>query len=84
MKDKKEELKGLAQSQIFGNRGITETCSSESCGWSAPLDGYRFFRRGKQGRKGGRVALYVTEGVEFVELTVGNGSVESFWIRLKG
>lgn len=84
MKDKQEEFKGLAQSWRFGISGITETCSSESCDWSASLDGYRLFREYKQGGRGEGVALYVTEGVEFVELTVGNSSVESFWIRLKG
>lgn len=52
MKDKQEELKGLAQSQRFGLSGKTETCSDESCDWSAPLDCYRLFRRDKQGRRG--------------------------------
>lgn len=30
------------------------------------------------------VALYVTEGLECVELVVGKGAVESLWIRIKG
>lgn len=47
------------------------------------MDGDRLFRGDKQGRRSEEVALYVAEGVEFVELTVGNGSVESIWIKLK-
>lgn len=65
------------------NSGITETCSNESCGWSAPLDGDRLFRGDKQGRRGEEVTLYVAEGVEFAELTAGNGSVESIRIKFK-
>lgn len=52
----------MAQSQRFGISGITETCSSESCDWNAPLDGYKLFRGYKQGRRGEGVALYVKEG----------------------
>lgn len=37
MKDNQEEPKNLIQSQRFGICGITETCSGESCDWSAPL-----------------------------------------------
>lgn len=40
-------------------------------------------RRGSGG-DGGRVALCLMEGLEYMELTFGNGPVESLWIRIKG
>lgn len=52
------------------------------------MDGYRLFRKDRQGRRGsgghgGRVTLCIMEGLECVELTVGNGPVESLWISIK-
>lgn len=54
------------------------------CDWSALRDSSRLLRRDRQGRRGRGVALYVTEGLECLELTIGNGTVESLWIRVKG
>lgn len=53
------------------------------------MDGYRLFRRDRQGRRGsgghgGRVTLCIMEGQECVELTFGNGPVESLWKSIKG
>jgi len=48
------------------------------------MDGYRLFRRDRQGRRGGRVALYMKEGLDCVESTVGNDKVESLWVRIEG
>ncbi|KAJ7428099.1 adaptin ear-binding coat-associated protein 1 [Pitangus sulphuratus] len=45
---------------------------------------YRLFRRDRQGRRGRGVAQYVIEGLGCLELTVGNGTVESLWVRIKG
>ncbi|KAJ7410618.1 rna-directed dna polymerase from mobile element jockey-like [Pitangus sulphuratus] len=61
MRNKQEELEALAQSQGFDITGISETWWDETCNWSALLDGYQFFRRDRQGRRGRGVALYVME-----------------------
>lgn len=50
---------------------------------SGILDVSRLFRRDRQGRRGRGVALYGTEGLEYMELTVGGGTVESLWITIK-
>ena len=48
------------------------------------MDGYRLFRRDRQGRRGGGVALYVTEGLDCMELSIGDDMVKSLWVRIKG
>lgn len=78
MKSKEDELQALAQSLRFDITDISQTCGDETNDWSAPFDGYRLFLRDRQGRRGGGVALYVIERLEYRELTVGNGtSIES-------
>ena len=41
------------------------------------MDGSRLCRRDRQGRRGRGVALYVTERIECMEISVGNGTVET-------
>ncbi|KAJ7428091.1 mitochondrial fission process protein 1 [Willisornis vidua] len=60
-------------------RPVTETCD-----WSALYDGYRLFGRQRQGRRGRKVVLQVIEGLECMELTVGTGTIERPWVRIKG
>ncbi|KAJ7413995.1 hypothetical protein WISP_87188 [Willisornis vidua] len=76
MRNRQEELEALAQSQGFDITGISETWWDETCDWSALLDGYWLFKRDRQGRRAGRVALYVRE---CMELTLGKSTVESLW-----
>ncbi|KAJ7426117.1 mitochondrial fission process protein 1 [Willisornis vidua] len=83
MANKQKESKALAPSQRFDIIGLRGNWWDETCDWSALLDGYSLFRRDRQGRRGRGVALYVTEGLECMELTAGNGTVESLWGRMK-
>ncbi|GAB0207904.1 mitochondrial enolase superfamily member 1 [Grus japonensis] len=39
---------------------------------------------GRTGEVGGGVVLYVTEGLDCTELSVGDDTVESLWVRIKG
>ena len=50
---------------------IMETWWDYSHDWSAAMDGYKLFRRNRQGRRGGGVALYVKECFEVTELMIG-------------
>lgn len=83
MRNKQEKLEALVWSQRQDITGISDTWWDESCVWSALLDGYRFFRRDRQSRRGRKLALYVIDWVECMKLQVGNGTVESAWIRMK-
>ena len=48
------------------------------------MDGYRLFRKDRQGRQGGDVALYVKGELGCMVLTIGDDTVESLWVRTKG
>ena len=48
------------------------------------MDGYKLFRKDRQGRRGGGVALYVKECFEVTELMTGDNKVESLWVKIRG
>jgi len=48
------------------------------------MDGYKLFRRDREGRKGGGVALHIKECFDVEELGVGNDEVECLWIKIRG
>ncbi|GAB0210046.1 hypothetical protein GRJ2_003470400 [Grus japonensis] len=66
--------------------GIMERWWNGSYDWSVGMEGYRLFRKDRQGRRGGDVALYVHDQLECMELHLGvdEEPIESFWIRIKG
>jgi len=47
------------------------------------MDGYKLFKRDRQGRSGGVVALYVRDCFDCVELDDGNNRVKCFWVRIR-
>ncbi|GAB0203375.1 hypothetical protein GRJ2_002803100 [Grus japonensis] len=54
--------------------------------WSAGMEGYRLFRKDRQGRRGGGVTLYVNDQLECMELHLGmeEEPTKSLWVRIKG
>lgn len=44
--------------------------------------GYRLFRRDRQGRQGGGVALYVRERCDCTVLTVKDNVAKRLWVRI--
>ncbi|PKU31806.1 dtw domain-containing protein 2 [Limosa lapponica baueri] len=65
---------------------ITETWWDGSYDWSVGMEGYWLFRKNKQGKQGGGVALYVNDQLESMELHLGmdEDPTESLWVRIKG
>ena len=55
---------------------ITETLWDHSHAWSTAIDGCNLFRRDRQGRRGGDMALYFRECFDVVELGSGNDKIE--------
>jgi len=49
--------------------------------WSAAMDGYKLFRRDRQGRRGSGAALYVSECSDCLELDEGDNRFECLWVR---
>ena len=51
--DKQELLKATVELENYDLIAVTETWWDESHDWSAAIDGYKLFRRDRQGRNGG-------------------------------
>ena len=76
MGNKQEELKAIMQQANSDLVAMTEKWWDNSHNWSAAMDGYKLFRRGRKGRRCGDMALYVREHVN-VELRTRNDKAES-------
>ena len=83
MGKKQEQLEAIMQQAYCSLVAITETWWDHSHSWSAAVDGYKLFKRDRQGRKGGGVALYITE-CSPLELRAGNDKIEYLWVKIKG
>ena len=75
MGNKQEKLEATAQQKICDIVTITETWWDDLHDWSAARDGYKLFRRDRQGRRGSGVALYVRECFDCQELNDGGNRV---------
>ncbi|CAM5172065.1 unnamed protein product [Eretmochelys imbricata] len=82
--NKQGELEVLVMSRNYDVIGITETWWDNSHDWSAVMDGYKLFRKDRQGRKGGGVALYVREQYDCSELRYDTAEKpECLWIKFR-
>ena len=63
---------------------ITETWWDDSYDWSAAMDGYKLFRRDRQGRRGGGVALYIQEFFDCIKLNDCDDKARCLWVRMRG
>ncbi|RMC14066.1 hypothetical protein DUI87_09153 [Hirundo rustica rustica] len=73
MGNKQEEMEAMVQQQSCDVVAVTETWWDDSNSWSTALNGYKLFRRDRQGRRGGGVAVYIkqtldTAGIETKEM----------------
>ncbi|PKU36299.1 mitochondrial fission process protein 1 [Limosa lapponica baueri] len=84
MGNKQDELEHIVQQDSYDIVAITETWWSDGHDWNAVMNGYKFFRRDRQGRRGGGVALYVRECFDCIELDFCDDKVECLWVRMKG
>ncbi|CAM5113306.1 unnamed protein product [Natator depressus] len=82
--NKQGELEILVMSRNYDVIGITETWWDNSHDWSTVMDGYKLFRKDRQGRKGGGVALYVREQYDCSELRYETvEKPECLWIKFR-
>ncbi|XP_074986240.1 uncharacterized protein LOC142072657 [Caretta caretta] len=82
--NKQGELEVLVMSKNYDVIGITETWWDNSHDWSTVMDGYKLFRKDRQGRKGGGVALYVREQYDCSELRYETAEKpECLWIKFR-
>jgi len=85
MGNKQEQLEMCVRLQGYDIIGNMETWWGSSCDGSIEMGGYRLFKKGRQGRRGGGVALYVKDHLECMELCLGldKEPTESLWIKIK-
>lgn len=74
-------MEATVQLENHGLIAITETWWDESPKCNTKIEGYKLFGRGKQGRRGEGVAVYVKKWIDGKELPLKNnhGQVESLW-----
>ena len=84
MGNKQEEMEAIVQQDRYDLVAITETWWDDSHDWSAAMDGYKLFRRNRQGRTGGGVAFYVRECFDCTKLHDCDDKVECLWLRVRG
>ncbi|GAB0182364.1 cAMP-dependent protein kinase inhibitor alpha [Grus japonensis] len=86
MGNKQEELETCARLQGCDLIGIMEMWWDGSYDRTVGMEGYRLFRKYRQGRQGEDVALYVNDQLECMELCLGMDEelTESLWVRIKG
>ena len=84
MGNKQEELEVIVQRTNYDLVAITETWWDHPHDWSAVMDGYKLFRRDRQGRRSGDVALDSKGCFDVEELWIGNDKVECLWVRIRG
>jgi len=75
-----------ARLQRYDLIGITEMWWGGSYNQSVGMEGYRLFRKDRQGRQGGGVALCVSDQLECMEHHLGMDEElsNSLWVRIKG
>ncbi|GAB0201705.1 hypothetical protein GRJ2_002636100 [Grus japonensis] len=85
MGSKPEELEATVLLESYDLVAITETWWDEFHVWTVAIDGYRLFRRDKQGRRSGGIDLYIKKQIAFEELSLKNSheQVESLWVRVR-
>ncbi|XP_068520926.1 uncharacterized protein [Anas acuta] len=86
MGNKQEELEAMVQLENCYLIAITEAIWwDKSHNWNTGMEGYKLYRRDRQGRKGGGVALYVKKWIDCEELPLRNSheQVESLWVKIK-
>ena len=84
MGDKQEELDAIVQQDSYDFVAITETCWDDSHDWSAAMEGYKLFRRDRQGKQGSEVAMYVRDCFDCIELDGCDDKIECLWIKMRG
>ena len=84
MGNKQEELEAIVWQANYDLVAITETWWDCSHDWRIAMDGYKPFRKDRQGRRGVCVAFYVRESFDVVEFAAVDDKVESLWVRIKG
>jgi len=85
MGNKQEEVEANVLLESYNPIALTETWWDESHDWSMATDGYRLFRKDRQGKRGGGIALYIKKSIQFEELSLkkSHEQVKTLWVRIR-
>ncbi|PKU42878.1 adaptin ear-binding coat-associated protein 1 [Limosa lapponica baueri] len=83
MNNKQGDLEAMMHQENYDIVAIAETWWDASHDWSATIKGYKLFRRDRQERRGGGVAVCVSGCYESSEIKYSDNRVESVWIRIR-
>jgi len=72
MGNKQEDLEATMLLESYDLIALIETWWDESHDWSVAIYGYRLFRRDRQGKSGGGIALYIKKSMQWEELSLKN------------
>ena len=83
--NQQEQLEATMPLESYDLVAITDTWCNESQDWSVAVDGCRMFRRDRQGRRGGGVALCIKKWIVCEALFLKNNhkQVENLWVRIR-
>jgi len=81
MSNKQEELEAAVQQDLVI---VTEIWWDDSHDWSAAMGGYKLFRKDRQGKRSGGVALCVRDCFDCIELEDCDDKVECLWVKMRG
>ena len=77
------ELEATALTSNYDVIGVTETWLSESDGDEYNISGYTLYRKDRQDRRGGGVALYIRNSLDAQVLNLDKeNNAESIWVRI--
>ena len=85
MGNKQEEIVILVELENCDLIAITEIWWGESYNWKSTIEGYKHFRKYRQGKRGRGVALYVVKWIDCKELPMRNShsQIESLWLKIR-
>ena len=81
------ELECLVLGESIDIVGISETWWDEENQWDTVIPGYKLYRKDREGRVGGGVALYVREGIhssKIEKVTELDSLLEMLWVEITG
>ncbi|GAB0179484.1 hypothetical protein GRJ2_000413700 [Grus japonensis] len=83
--NKREELKATMQLESYDLIAVVEVWSDKLHDWSTAINGYKLFRRDRQGRRDRGCFLYVKKWIDYTELSLKNSDEqdESLWVKIR-
>ena len=81
--NKINELESIMASENIDLVAVTETWFNESHDWDITIPGFSLYRKDREGRKGGGVALYMKDSIKCNLIQVSETNLESIWVTLQ-